>query len=139
MKKLLLFLLAALAILSVSKKDLFSYASYFGGDYSVYTTEGEGVPVFSTDGESVYLADTLNDGVIGETITIYEGFTVDEVLRKIGSIYKFSADIDGIKILYGYSPMLKRITFVDNKPVNFQITLAEGIITLSNPVNYGSY
>ena len=47
--------------------------------------------------------------------------------------------MDDIEIIYAYSPVLKGVEIVDNKPVNLQITRHNGVLTVSNPVNMGSY
>lgn len=139
MKKLLLFLMILLSVASVCQKDLYSFNGYFNGDYTSYSSTGNGIPIYSVNGKAVYCHDKQQANNIGETIIINGGFTIDDILHKIGAIYHFNSNIDNIKIVYGYSPLLKHIKIVDNKPVNFQVTEVDGIITLSNPINFGSY
>ena len=57
----------------------------------------------------------------------------------IKSIYHFDGSLDDVEITYAYSPVLKGIEIVDGKPVNLQITKRGDVVTVSNPVNMGSY
>lgn len=140
MKKLLLFFIVLLAFAFLAGSDLHVLAPSFEGDYVAYVTEGDGTPVFSADGKSAYAAEYGEDeDIIAETITVNGEFDEREVLRKLASIYHFHSDVDGVKIIYGFSPRLKRIRLIGGKPVNFQITASGNIYTVSSPVNIGSY
>lgn len=143
MKKLLLFLFVALALTGAGRQDLYNFNEKFGGEYTAYVTEGGGTPVFAVEGKSVYsVSYDKTDGkqILGETVTIKNNAPdTKEILYKLGALYHFTSEIGEIKIIYGFSPRLKRVTLVDNKPVNFQITVTEERVTVSNPVNLGSY
>jgi hypothetical protein len=143
MRKLLILLILAAVLLYSSKTDLADLQAEFGGEYVAYTTEETEKAAFSVGGVTIYEAD-LNfknrDGIEGETVT-FNGNRKDikKILHKLYALYHVSDDVDGIYIVYGYSPKLRRTTIIDGRPVNFQITEKDGIITVSNPVNLGEY
>ena len=63
----------------------------------------------------------------------------DDLYKKFFVIYHFDGSLDDVEITYAYSPVLKGIEIVDGKPVNLQITKRGDVVTVSNPVNMGSY
>ena len=66
-------------------------------------------------------------------------FSKDDLYKKFFVIYHFDGSLDDVEITYAYSPVLKGIEIVDGKPVNLQITKRGDVVTVSNPVNMGSY
>ncbi len=140
MKKLLLFFIALVAFAFLAGGDLYEIADKFDGDYIAYTTEGDGVPVFASDGRTVYAGDyDKNVDLVAETIVLKEKLSEKEILKRLNSLYHFHGDIDGVTIIYGFSPRLKHVTLINKKPVNFQITISGEIATVSSPINVGSY
>ena len=140
MKKLLLFFIALVAFAFLAGGDLYEISDKFDGEYVAYTTEGDGLAVFSVDGKSVYAGKYSDDGnIIAETVTLKNPLSEKELLKKLNSLYHFHGDVDGITVIYGFSPRLKNITLENNKPVNFQITVSGKTVTVSSPVNIGSY
>ena len=78
--------------------------------------------------------------LLGETFTFDEDeFSKDDLYKKFFVIYHFDGSLDDVEIIYAYSPVLKGIEIVDGKPVNLQITKRGDVVTVSNPINMGSY
>lgn len=143
MKKLLLFLLAALGIVGFSGRDLYTFNSELSGEYVAYVEEGADTAVFSVVGEGVYSTSNYgiatNAGIIAETVTLPPSVETAYILKLLGSIYTFEDSTSDIQIIYGYSPMLKHLRIIKYRPVNFQITRTKDAVTVSSPVNLGSY
>lgn len=121
MKKLLLFLIAAITIVLCTGKELHTFFEDSSAEeYTIYKDE--------------------NGKTVGETITFpEEECSLQDLYKKFYVVYRFSDNVDDIEIIYAYSPVLKGVEIVDNKPVNLQITRHNGVLTVSNPINMGSY
>lgn len=144
MRRFFLFLSLCIALLWFAKTDLETYNAEIGGVYKVYTQEKTDTSAFVIGDVTVFSADFLgklaSDKVLGETIiTGGDKNTVNELCERLGVIFRRTETIDDIYIVYGYSFRLKRTRIVNNYPVNVQITLKNGVITVSNPLNQGSF
>ena len=118
MKKLLLLILIAISCTLLSGRELNEF--FTNRDYVEYRND--------------------KGRLLGETFTFDEDeFSKDDLYKKFFVIYHFDGSLDDVEITYAYSPVLKGIEIVDGKPVNLQITKRGNVVTVSNPVNMGSY
>lgn len=144
MRKIVIFFIAVIALLYFGKADLIKFNDDFQGDYVVYSRQETGEKVFAVNGVDIYKGkgfDLLKtENIEGETIT-FKGNSSDVklILKKLFVIYYKTEQIDDVYIVYGYSPRLKRTIFVNGVLQNVQITLRGDTITVSNPINLGSY
>ncbi|MEG1612575.1 MAG: hypothetical protein RR357_00230 [Clostridia bacterium] len=145
MRRLLFFLIICIALVFFGKADLASFNSKFDGEYVVYSTEKSDTKAFAVAGITVFRADFIEqisgkNEVLGETITLSGSKDdIPTILNRLYTVYHTSETIGDIYIVYGYSPKLKRTQFINRKPVNLQITYHNGTITISNPINLGSF
>ncbi|UKI14591.1 MAG: hypothetical protein L6V85_00615 [Clostridiales bacterium] len=82
---------------------------------------------------------TREDSLAKRSLLTKTSFQKDDLYKKFFVIYHFDGSLDDVEITYAYSPVLKGIEIVDGKPVNLQITKRGDVVTVSNPVNMGSY
>ncbi len=144
MRRFFLFLSLCVALLWFAKTDLETYNAEIGGVYKVYTQEKTDAEAFVIGDITVFSADVMgklsSDKVLGETIvTSGDKETVNAICERLGVIFRRTETVDDIYIVYGYSFRLKRTRIINNAPVNIQITLRNGVITVSNPINQGSF
>lgn len=118
MKKLLLFLIVLISFTIFSGKDLNAF--FPKSDYVEYRNDG--------------------GKLLGETFTFDESeYTKKDLYKMFYVIYHFDGSLDDVEITYAYSPVLKGVELVGGKPVNLQITKRGNVVTVSNPVNMGSF
>lgn len=62
-----------------------------------------------------------------------------EIMDNLSADLKLSEEVEGIKILYAYSPRLSDEVDVHGKKVNLMIAVKKGEIAVGTPLLYGSY
>lgn len=143
MRKTILFFILMVALLYFGKVNLLEFNETLNGVYTVYSKENIGDEVFSIKGIGLYegqKTDVINANIEAETITIKGNFDdFKRILKTLSVIYYKEEKIDDIYIIYGYSPRLKRTMIANGFLQNVQITLSEDTITISNPINLGSF
>lgn len=143
-KKLLLICVAALiaAVTYISplafapeSKDIEVYLQgrRDGGDYTGYMT------VISTDiqgakklyKDSGYMGITLRYGV--------DNMSEDALCRKMQARRIYEQDIEGIRCVYLYTPLINESVRIDGKVINMQIAITDSAVTVGFPLIMGSY
>lgn len=118
MKKLLLLIIIVVSCTLLSGKELNAFFSQ--EDYVEYRND--------------------SGKLIGETFTLSASeFSKSDIFKKFFVIYHFDENLQDVEITYCYSPVLKGVEIVSGKPVNLQITKRGDVVTVSNPINFGSF
>jgi hypothetical protein len=95
--------------------------------------------------EGEYTAFSKNDEIISVSISKgYErvdmdGNKLDEVLEKLRCNIIKKEEVDGITIVYAYSPYLLKSVFIHSRSVNIMIALTEEKTVVGSPLIKGSF
>ena len=104
-----------------------------GGEYTGYMT------VISTDisgAKKLY----KDSGYMGITIRYaVDNMSEDALCRKMQARRIYEQEIDGIRCVYLYSPLINESVRIDGKVINMQIAITDSAVTVGFPLIMGSY
>lgn len=78
--------------------------------------------------------------VKGETLSLTGGEkAAAEVIKKLKMRTVLEQNLEGIRIIYGYTPRLRGYVVIDGSRINVQIAVREDAVTVGTPLILGSY
>ena len=80
------------------------------------------------------------NNIIGESVSFSgKENKILEILNKLNATTIKKENINDIKVIYAYSPLLKDYCLIDGFKVNLQVAYNKGIITAGYPLILGSF
>ena len=147
MKKLIVFIFIAAAIVLYTSNGFVNMTAYAEGTYLFYNksiynsafpkeTVADGTLPFSAQ-----LAYLKGRNLCGQTLIIEnaEEEALSKLMKKLKMKTVMTQELGDIKIIYGYSNRLKNSVILDGKKVNVEIAVRGGKITAGTPLILGSY
>lgn len=132
MKKFIFFLGLCLLFAGIRLSDngLLSISS--DGKFTVYGAGGA---------ETVYESKPLLDRFDGYTrLDVCGGReTADKSLRELGAKLLWEEEVDGVTVLYAYSPLIRKYETVHGERVNIMAAVKNDSVALGCPLLKGSY